>query len=209
MSIKKYVQLPLGMQNAITTNAGLILSDFDPEKAYTAEELKKLILYATAGGMHISCAAIFRDAGADIDNCPKNAKELLDIEAWECKIHGTALTVTDDSTTHILGAADETVGATDKATVAIKPRMSVDAVDFQTIWYVCAYGTTGGFIAVKLDNALNKGGFSLKTEDGKKGRFAFSYVGHTSMDAPDVVPFTFYLKAGEASAAEQVALDMT
>lgn len=205
MSIKKYAQLPINVQSAITTNAGLILSDFDPDKNYTAEEIKALILYATTGGVNISCTATFRDAGKDIDNCPKNARELLEIEAWECELSGMALTVTGETAVLQLGAADKS--ATNTAGVIVKPRMTVHDTDFKTLWYVCTYGTEGGFIAVKLENALNEGGLSMKSEDGEKGRFAFRYMGYTSIDTPDTVPFTFYLKASEASAAAQVTLD--
>ena len=60
--------------------------------------------------------------------------------------------------------------------------------------------TNGGFIAIKLLNALSTGGFQLKTADKAKGQFAFEFTGHYSMSAQDTVPFEIYIKAGTAEA---------
>ena len=152
-----------------------------------------------------SCAATFRDAGRDIDNCPKNTRELLEIESWECAISGTALTVTEKNASLQFGAVQESAGETDGSVKVLKPRMAVQENDFKTLWYVCAYGTQGGFIALKLENVMNRNGFSMKAEDHKKGKFAFSYVAHTTLNDPDAVPFTFYLKTGGAEPVEAIA----
>ena len=58
----------------------------------------------------------------------------------------------------------------------------------------------GGFIAIKLLNALSTGGFQLQTADKSKGQFAFEFTGHYSMSAQDIVPFEIYIKAGTAEA---------
>lgn len=206
MSTKKYAQLPLDMEKAITTNAGLILSDFNPEAPGEEDAIREKILYATTGGVSVSCVATYKDWGEDIDNCPKNTKEMMRVESWECKIGGTALTVTADTAANEFGAADKNAGTTDKELVIVKPRMTVKPEDFKVLWYVCPYGTEGGFVAVKLENALNKGGFSMKSSDKDKGQFAFDYTGHTSINEPDAVPFTFYLKKSATAAAQNVSV---
>lgn len=208
MGLKKYAQLPQDLQNTITTNEGLILSDFDPDAPGSAETIKKSILYATTGGVNLSCVAKFRDLGQDIDNCPKKTKELLEIESWECKLSGTALTVTKSNAPLQFGAVDKDTGKTEDSVMILKPRLRVKPTDFKTLWYVCAYGTEGGFIAVKLENALNEAGLSMKAENGKKGRFAFSYVAYSGIDFPDAVPFTFFLKRSAKDTVEQVDFDM-
>ena len=208
MSVKKYAQLPQDLRNAITTNEGLILSDFDPYAPGSAETIRKSILYATTGGVTLSCAAKFRDLGQDIDHCPKKTKELLEIESWECRLGGTALTVTRSNAPLQFGAVDEKILETEDSVMILKPRMGVKPTDFKTLWYVCAYGTEGGFIAVKLENALNEAGFSMRAENGKKGRFAFSYAAYSSVESPDEVPFTFFLKRSGKDTVEQVAFDM-
>ena len=57
---------------------------------------------------------------------------------------------------------------------------------------------------MKLENAMNRNGFSMKAEDNKKGRFAFSYIAHTTLNDPDTIPFTFYLKTDGAEPAEAI-----
>lgn len=199
MANKKFAQLPANMQEALATNAGIILSAFDPANVGTAEEIRANILYATTGGVSTTCVATYKDFGEDVDNCPKNTKELLQVDYWECKMSGTALTVTGDNVTGLFGAADK--GGSD--VIEVTPRHNVKPEDFKTLWYVCPYGTQGGFVAVKLYNALNTGGFSMQSTDDGKGNFAFDYTGYTSIDNPHEVPFKFYLKATDTSEVEE------
>ncbi len=193
-----YARLPMDMQKAFATNAGMLLSSFDPEAPVSAEEIKRAVLFATIGGVKILCAAKYRDLGADIDNCPKNTKELLEIDSWECRMKGTALTLTEETAEMQFGASDLCTSKKDASLTLIQPRMQMTPADFKTLWYVCSYGTEGGFLAVKMTNALNRGGFSWKAQENQKGEFAFDYVGHSSIDAPNTVPFTFYLKKSGA-----------
>ena len=202
---KRFAQLPENMREALSTNAGIILGDFDPEAPGEAAEIKANILFATSGGVSVSCAMTTRDFGSDIDNCPKNTKELLEIESYECTLSGTALTVKGDTAVSIFGAADKTTSESDVETV--QPRMTLKPEDFKTLWYVCPYGTAGGFVAIKLENALSIGGFSMQSTDKDKGKFAFNYKGYSSIEDPDKVPFTFYLKARAEAAAAQVDIE--
>lgn len=204
----KYAQLPLNLHQTLATTAGVILSDFDPENPGTAEEIQARVMYATTGGVTLSCVAFFQDHGKDIDNCPKNIRENMEISAWECKLIGTALTLTEDTALSLMGAADKTQGAAEDDALVFQARTSVYASDFKTLWYVCPYGTQGGFLAVKLENALNRGGFSWKTREDGKGRFAFEYVGHSDLSRPYAVPFTFYMKKSDSSAAQTVAVEV-
>lgn len=199
--MNKFAQLPEAMQNALATNAGLMLSDFDPMSVGTAEEIRDKILFATTGGVSVSCAATYSDFGADVDNCPANTKEMLRVESWACGLSGTAITLTKDNALSLLANADAT---SDGGVDTIQPRYTVKAEDFKTLWYVCPYGTSGGFIAVKLENALNTGGLSIASENKGKGKFAFSYTGYSSIDDPQSVPFTFFMKATGEEEASQV-----
>lgn len=198
---KIFAQLPENMQKALATNAGLILKEFDPNaSSITAETIRPNILFATTGGVSTTCAMTPKDFGEDVDNCPKNTKELMQVESYECKMSGTALTITKESATSLFGVADvKTTSGVDE----ISPRMTPKNEDFKTLWYVCPYGVEGGFVAIKLDNALSTGGFSMQSTDKEKAQFAFEYTGYSSIDTPDVVPFKFYIKAtGTAMMAE-------
>lgn len=199
----KYAQIPQDIQDAISTNAGVILSDFDPKTPATAEDIRSNILFATTGGVSVTCAMTMSDYGADIDNCPKNTKEMARIDGWECRMSGTALTIKNGAdVTRLFGAADTNADG-DVDVVAPKHHFDTDA-DFNDLWLVCPYGVSGGFVAVHLSNALNTGGFSLQTSDDGKGQYPFDFLGFTSIDEPTEVPFKFYLKKTDASAVNEV-----
>lgn len=87
----------------------------------------------------------------------------------------------------------------------VVPRRDLDSADFKDIWLVGDYSdkngaTNGGFIAIRLMNALSTGGFQLKTADKGKGQMAFEYTAHYSISKQDVVPYELYIKAGTAEA---------
>lgn len=130
----------------------------------------------------------------DIDNCPKNMKELKKLEEWEVKMTGTFATVTADLTKMLVGAAGV-------ASNKITPRNDIATTDFTDLWWIGDYSdkngaTNGGFIAVHVLNSLSTGGFQIRSTDKGKGNFAFEFTGHYSQSAPDTVPFEVYVKAG-------------
>lgn len=199
---KKFAQLPEDMQEALATGAGIVLKEFDPSNPGEDSAIRANILFATTGGVNPVCVATITDFGEDIDNCPKNTKELAQIEGWDCSMSGTAITVTGGILRSLLAAADAQGDSEGLHTVT--PRMKLDPNDFAILWYVCPYGTQGGFIAIELMNALSTGGLSLQSGDKAKGQWAFSYKGYTSIDNPDVVPMKFYLKASASASAVNV-----
>lgn len=83
----------------------------------------------------------------------------------------------------------------------IVPRHSLASGDFADIWFVGDYSdhnanTTGGFVACKIKNALSTGGWSFVTADAEKGKFAFEFTGHYSINNPDAVPLEVYVHTG-------------
>lgn len=198
-----YAQLPVDMQEALSTNAGMLLSTFDPASPGNAEVIRSNILFATSGGVSVTCVATISDFGSDVDNCPKNTKELAQIDSWECKMSGTALTTTADGIARNLGAADVSSLA-ESGVSEVSPRMAISPEDFEEIWYVCKYGTNDGFIAVKMNNSFSTGGFSLQSGDKAKGQYSFEYTGYTSIDTPDEVPMKFYIKPSATAQTEEV-----
>lgn len=195
----KYSQLPADLFKHIQINAGVIATSFTPD---TGELQKGNIVGATSGGVNFNATPTFSDYGEDIDNCPKNMKELKRIDSWEAKASGTFVSVAA-ATAKLLAAAADTKGE------KITPRGTLKDSDFADLWVIGDYsevnedGTKGkaGFIAIHLMNALSTGGFQLQTGDKSKGQFAFEFTGHYSMEAPDKVPFELYIKQGTADAA--------
>ena len=192
----KFTKIPSDAFQKLQINAGILTTDFTPA---TGEIGAAGQIGATTGGVSFTATPTYSDYGEDIDNCPKNMKELKKLESWEATISGTFVNADTAIAKMLVGAAD--IGTSD--TTKITPRNDVLDSDFETIWLVGDYSdkngeTNGGFIAIKLINALSTGGFQIQTADKAKGQFAFTFTGHYSMDAQDTPPFEIYIKAGSA-----------
>lgn len=190
----KFTKIPEGTFKNIVLNAGVLLKSFTPATPTVTDEN---ILGATTGGINFTATQSFTDFGEDIDNCPKNMKELKKLDSWEVKLTGTLITTNTAVIALLMGAGD--VGTTD--TTKVTPRVDVTSADFKELWLVCDYSDkngedNGGFCAIKIINALSTGGFSLQSTDKGKAQFAFEFTGHVSMSAQTVVPFEVYLKEG-------------
>ena len=192
----KYTKIPETTFQNLQLNAGVLLSSFTPSSATVSAEA---IIGATTGGINFTATPTYTDFGEDIDNCPKNMKELKKLDSWEVKCSGTFVTVDTAVAKSLIGAAD--IGTSD--TTKVTPRNDLAQADFSDIWIVGDYSdkngdTNGGFIAIHMMNALSTGGFQIQTADKEKGQFAFEYTAHYSMSAQDTVPFEVYVKAGTA-----------
>lgn len=192
----KFTKIPFDAFQKLQINAGILTTDFTPATGTIGEAGQ---IGATTGGVNFTATPTYSDFGEDIDNCPKNMKELKKLDSWEVKMTGTFVNADTAIAKRLCGAAD--IGTTDATKVT--PRNDLKDADFDDIWLVGDYSdkngeTNGGFIAIKLLNALSTGGFQLQTTDKSKGRFAFEFTGHYSMSAQDIVPFEIYIKAGTA-----------
>ena len=189
----KYTKIPETTFQNLQLNAGVLLSAFNPESATVANES---IIGATTGGVNFTATPTFSDYGEDIDNCPKNMKELKKLDSWEISMSGTYVTVDANAVKSLVGAADVSGNK-------ITPRNDLKLDDFADVWWVGDYSdkngeTNGGFVAIHMINALSTGGFAIQSSDNGKGNFAFTYTAHYSMSAQDTVPFEVYVKAGTA-----------
>lgn len=198
----KFTQIPTNTFKKLQLNAGILTTEFDPA---TGELTASNIIGATSGGVSFEATPSFSDFGEDIDNCPKNTKELKRLDSWEAKMSGSFVTMDTTAAVSVIGTAAVASGDQTK----VVPRNSVDAGDFKDIWWVGDYSDVNedgssagkaGFIAVKLINALSTGGFKIQSGDKAKGMFEFEYTGHYSIENTDVVPFELYIKAGSADA---------
>ena len=192
----KFTKIPSDAFQKLQINAGILTTDFTPATGTIGEAGQ---IGATTGGVNFTATPTYSDFGEDIDNCPKNMKELKKLDSWEVKMTGTFVNADTAIAKRLCGAAD--IGKTD--TTKVTPRNDLKDADFADIWLVGDYSdkngeTNGGFIAIKLLNALSTGGFQLQTSDKAKGQFAFEFTGHYSMSTQDTVPFEIYIKAGTA-----------
>lgn len=196
----KFTQIPTDTFKKLQLGAGILTTEFNPA---TGELTASNIIGATSGGVSFEATPSFTDFGEDIDNCPKNTKELKKLDSWEAKMSGSFVTMDTNVATSVIGTA--AVASDDQTKVV--PRNYVEAKDFKDIWWVGDYSDINedgssagkaGFIAIKLINALSTGGFKIKSGDKAKGTFEFEYTGHYSSENIDTVPFELYIKGGSA-----------
>ncbi|WP_417063117.1 hypothetical protein [Ellagibacter isourolithinifaciens] len=194
----KYTKIPTDTFKNLQLNAGVLLKSFDVETQTLAADS---IVGATSGGVSFTAVPSRIDFGEDIDNCPKNTKELMRNDTWEAKMSGTFASVTKS-------LAKTLVGAADMSGSKITPRSDLADADFFDLWWVGDYSevnedgtSTGkaGFIAIHLLNSLSTGGFSIQSSDKGKGQFEFEFTGHYSMEDQDKVPFEVYVQEGTAA----------
>lgn len=194
----KYTKIPTDTFKNLQLNAGVLLKSFDVETQTMAADS---IVGATSGGVSFTAVPSFIDFGEDIDNCPKNMKEMKKLDSWEAKMSGTFASVSKS-------LAKTLVGAADLSGSKIAPRNDLADADFSDLWWVGDYSevnedgtSTGkaGFIAIHLLNSLSTGGFSIQSSDKGKGQFEFEFTGHYSMEDQDKVPFEVYVQEGTAA----------
>lgn len=198
----KYTQIPTDTFETIQLNAGILVKTFTPDSGTVGE-----LIGATTGGVNFTDTPEFVDFGDDIDNCPKNTKELKKIDSREVKMAGTFVTVSTDTAKMLAGAAD--IDKTD--TTKVTPRNDLLSTDFEDIWWVGDYsdkntGTAAGFVAIHMKNSLNTAGFQIQSTDKGKGQFAFEFTGHYSIANVDEVPYEIYIKAGAEGATGATGL---
>lgn len=165
----------------VVAGAGVILTNFNPT---TPSITDADILFATTGGIKATAKPTFKDWGEDVDNCPKNTKEMKKLDSWECKLAGTAATVTLAAMTKLGGASD---AATGKTTL----RNALKDADFSDLWWVGEKTKDNVVAYVHLSNALSTGGIDIQTTDKDKGKFAFEFTGHYAIASQDAVPFEY------------------
>lgn len=188
----KFTKIPTNTFQNIQMNAGIFVDTFNPATMEIGN-----ILGATTGGNKFSDVPSYKDLGEDIDNCPKNTKELKILDSREVKSAGTFVTVSPAMAKQLAAAAD----IDDLDSTHIVPRNSLSQSDFEDFWWIGDYsdvndGSNAGYLAIHMKNVLSTGGFQLQSADKDKGKFAYEYTAHYSIAAPDTVPYEMYIKQG-------------
>ena len=186
----KFTTLPANTFEELQLNAGILLKSFDVETGTVSESD---MIGATSGGVKFSAVPSYTDFGEDIDNCPKNTKELKRLDQYEVKLSGTFVAINPDTVKTMIGAADVDSVGREKVT----PRADLKGTDFGDVWWVGDYGNVdGGVLAIHMIDALSSGGLSLQSSDKEKGKFDFEYTAHYSMADVTKVPFEVFVKKG-------------
>lgn len=186
-----FTKIPQDTFESLQLETGVLLKTFDPSKAQAPKD--EDIICATTGGITVSCVPTYSDMGADVDNCPANTKELMHLDSWACSMAFNCLSSGVECIKLALGPADVNGNK-------VTPRRTLSQSDFKDLWWA-GDRADGGWVAVRLVNALSTSGLSLKTTKNGKGQMAVTLTGHTSIATPDVVPMEFYTSGAAASNA--------
>lgn len=184
----KFTKIPQETFQNMQLNAGILLYDFDPENVPDDDTIYANMFGATSGGISVNANPTYSDLGEDIDNCPKNTKELKHLDSWEVTISGTLVAFDEKGMVFTLAAAD----VDDKGNITLRNDLDSDK-DFKDLWWVGDYNQGNGFVAFKVKNALSTGGLQIQSTDQEKGTADFEFTGHYSIYAQDEVPLECYL----------------
>lgn len=195
----KYTKVAADTFQKLSLNAGIICKNFVPATGVVSQ-----ILGATSGGVNFATNPTYVDFGEDVDNVPANTKQLKQLQAFDPTMSGTLLTLDPATARSLVGAAD--IDGTD--TTKIVPRSQLKSSDFEDIWWVGDYsdvntGSSAGFIAIHIKDALNVSGFQIQSGKNAKGQLAFEFHGHYDIEDEDQEPpFEIYVKAGTSASAD-------
>ena len=192
----KFTKVAVDAFEKFTFNAGIMARTFNPATAEVGD-----IIAATSGGIQFATNPTYTDFGEDVDNVPANTKQLLRITAYDPVISGTRLTIDANDVAELIGGADVTTEG-NAGVQKIVPRATLKDTDFKDVWFIVDYsdvneGSSAGFMAVHVMNALNRTGFQVQTGKNAKGQETFEYHGHYDItDEDQTPPFEVYIKKG-------------
>ncbi len=196
----RFTQIPQNTFDALQLDAGVLLKRFNPASPDMQDDD---IICATTGGVTPTCVPKFSDFGEAVDHVPTNMMEFKHLDGWDCKIATTGLGTSPELIKMALGCAD--IDGSDSTKIV--PRAKLNQTDFSDLWWV-GDKANGGFVAIRLMNALSTGGFSLQTGKNAKGQVTLEITGHVSIQAQNVVPMEFY-SSDETETTEYVFTAVT
>ncbi|MBD5158679.1 MAG: hypothetical protein HDT23_00265 [Ruminococcus sp.] len=191
--MSKFTQIRPDTFESIQINAGILLTDFEPE---TGEYQKTAIIGATTGGNSFSATPEFSDFGEDIDNVPSNTRQMKRITSYTVTLSGSFVTIDGITAQKLCSAADLSADNSH-----IIPRTALVDDDFHDIWLVGDYSAkNGGFVAIHVKNALSTGGFQWQSSKDGKGTFSYEFTGHYDLENIDEPPFEIFIKSPKTDA---------
>lgn len=169
---------------SIPKGSGNILSDFSLE---TPKIDKTNVVHATQGGVQITYQNTIEDTLADIDNAPTNTKQGAEVSGTTATISYTTPNADPKTIQMAVGTAD--IDPDDPTHVVA--RLKTVLADFKPLWWVGPM-TGGGFLVVKILNALSTGGLNLQTAHRGGGSMQITLTAFSDLENPDQAPMEFY-----------------
>ncbi len=184
----RYTRVAADAMDTLQTDAGVVLTTFDPENPYVTPTDEQIIA-TTTGGINPSCEPSYEDLFEDVDNMPNGTMEGQHLNGWDAGMSFTSIKFNASNTVWALGAADKST--LKNGVTKIVPRRNVKLSDFKDIWWV-GDKANGGAYAVRLINAISTGGLNIQSTKNGKGTNQMELKGFVSIKNQDEPPMEFY-----------------
>ena len=177
-----YTKLTKAQLDEMQFNAGVLVRSFNVESPSIQDED---IICATTGGISLAVEPSYEDTGNGVYMMPSETAEMLIITGWFVEADFTALSVSANVISLILGAAD--------GTDTITPRNELHDSDFNDLFWI-GDRIDGGLVVIRLINALSDEGFELQTQPKGMGEVGVHLTAHPSFESEDIdaVPVEIY-----------------
>ena len=191
----KFNKQPANLMKSMWISTGIIVDSFDP----ATETIGNILAAISDQGVDFDPKPTFADLGSGIANMPPNTKQLKYLDYFEPHMTGTFKSFTKDAVRKLQpGSA--------LAGNRITPGSQLTADDFADCWLLGDYsdkhvGSTAGYTAIHLKNAINVLGFKVKTNNKDKADISFDFQGHYDLTDIDDVPFEIYVFEGSGTLA--------
>ena len=190
-----FLQIPADIKQTLATEAGIVLDEFDPfATEFVAADIQSHIIFATSGGLKISCTQEILDHGEDVDNILGEYKGFAGLGKITCNISGTAVAISPEKFDYLLSASTKKTSEKDPTITVIKPSVALNENSFKKMTHVIPYNDNKGFIAVEFNNVLCTSGLDWTSAKRGKVTSAFNYKAYADETSPNSVPMTIYIK---------------
>lgn len=181
--------------------AGAIYKNFVVGTDTPATATTKLI-GATQGGLEFKATPSIRNI--QIDGILGKVADLDVIDSWETSLSGSFIEVSTEVIRRSLAAASVDTSDSDYDVITGNTEFSSD--DYLTnVTYIGTLSGSNKPVIIQIRNAIDTGGLSFKTEDGKEGTIDVTFEGRYAISDEGEPPFTIYWPKPSATVANTLS----
>ena len=178
-----YSKITQSQFNEMQFDAGVWVRSFDITRPSISPND---VICATSGGISLSVVPNIVDTGSDVYMMPKETAEMMMLTGWSVEASFTCISMSADSIKMVLGASEDGTGN------SIIPKMELQDTDYENLYWI-GDRVDGGFVVVKLINALSDEGLSITTAPKSMGEVAVHLTCHASIEEDmEAVPVEIY-----------------
>lgn len=148
------------------------------------------VIGATQGGLEFKAIPTVRNI--QIDGILGKVAELDVIDSWECSLAGTFIEINEEVIKRSLAATSIDTSTSEDYDI-IKGATEFSAEDYLTnVTYIGTLSGSDKPVIIQINNAIDLGGLTFKTEDGKEGTIDVTFEGRYAISDEGVPPFAIY-----------------